>query len=192
MAVYSYTPKVITGPLGTTYDFFAGDTQYTELGIIDNVHYIDVQDTSLLPTQDSNIQFEAVAQLPTSLLTELKTAKALEIKTASDIYDSYKCDEMFITSSLGYKINADIRSQKNIESLIAITADDATVSYKDYDNNVQTLTKADLLTLSSECIQNGLALYQQKWAMQAAVEACTTKEQLDAVIVKFEMMDFIA
>lgn len=125
------------------------------------------------------------------LLEKSKAEKLAELSTYAGQFDQYKCDEMYVTSSIGgYKFNADIRSQTNMQGLIDVLADDATTLYKDYDNEFRTMTKADLAVLKSECLQNGQYLYQQKWTYRAQINACTTKEELAAITFKFKMKDF--
>lgn len=124
-------------------------------------------------------------------IDELKAEKLEALTAYAGQFDQYKCDDMYVTSSIGgYKFNADIRSQTNMQGLIDVLADDATTLYKDYDNEFRTMTKADLVVLKSECLQNGQYLYQQKWTLQTKINACTSKEELDAIEIKFEMLEF--
>lgn len=124
-------------------------------------------------------------------IDDLKAEKLEALTAYAGQFDQYKCDDMYVTSSIGgYKFNADIRSQTNMQGLIDVLADDATTLYKDYDNEFRTMTKADIAVLKSECLQNGQYLYQQKWTLQAKINACTSKEELDAIEIKFEMLEF--
>lgn len=124
-------------------------------------------------------------------LDELKAEKLEALTAYAGQFDQYKCDDMYVTSSIGgYKFNADSRSQTNMQGLIDVLADDASTLYKDYDNAFRTMTKADLAVLKSECLQNGQYLYQQKWTLQTKINACTSKEELDAIEIKFEMLEF--
>lgn len=124
-------------------------------------------------------------------LNDAKAVKLQELSEKAGAYQSYNCKEMYITSSLGFQVNADQCSQKNLEVLIALLPDDTTTTtYKIYDNSFKELNRAQLKTLLSECEQNGLSLYQQKFTLQAKVNACTTKKELDAVEIVFTMMDF--
>lgn len=124
-------------------------------------------------------------------LDKLKAEKLEALTAYVGQFDQYKCDEMYVTSSIGgYKFNADIRSQTNMQGLIDVLADNATTLYKDYDNEFRTMTKADIAVLKSECLQNGQYLYQQKWTLQTKINACTSKEELDAIEIKFEMLEF--
>ena len=128
---------------------------------------------------------------PKKTLDELKAEKLEALTAYAGQFDQYKCDDMYVTSSIGgYKFNADIRSQTNMQGLIDVLADDATTLYKDYDNEFRTMTKADLAVLKSECLQNGQDLYQQKWTLQTKINACTSKEELDEIEIKFEMLEF--
>ncbi len=88
-------------------------------------------------------------------------------------------------------MNADQCSQKNMEVLISLLPDDeTTTTYKIYDNSFKELTKPQLKVMLSECAQNDVQLYQQKFAYQAKIKACTTIDELNAITIKFEMMDF--
>ena len=128
---------------------------------------------------------------PEKTLEELKAEKLEALTAYAGQFDQYKCDDMYVTSSIGgYKFNADIRSQTNMQGSIDVLADDATALYKDYDNEFRTMTKADLAVLKSECLQNGQYLYQQKWTLQTKINACTSKEELDAIEIKFGMLEF--
>lgn len=132
-------------------------------------------------------QFQVV-EIEKPTFEELKEAKLIELNNYTNKFDEYKCNEMYITSSLGYKFNADIRSQKNIEGLISLN--ETTVKYKDYDNEFRTLSKSDLETLLNECIQNGLSLYQQKWILQHSINDCTNEDELNKIELEFTMSDF--
>lgn len=120
-----------------------------------------------------------------------KTAKLNELNTIASQYDSYKCNDMYITSSVGgYRFNADSRSQTNLRGLISVLDDVRTVAYKDYDNEFQSLTKEQMQIIFSECILNGQNLYKQKWDYAEKIKACETIEELNSIEFKFTMMDF--
>lgn len=126
---------------------------------------------------------------PEKTLEELKEKKLDELTAAGHQYDNQLVNEdMIINSSLGFKANADLRSQNNINGLIA--ANKEPVAYVDSQNAVHTLTLAQLNTLLAECIENGQYLYQQKWAYRAKINACTTKEELAAITFELKMKDF--
>lgn len=132
-----------------------------------------------------------IEEIPEKTLDELKTEKLEALSSYAGQFDQYKCDDMYITSSLGHKFNADIRSQTNIQGLISQLPDDTTTTlYRDYDNLFVQLKRLELATVFNECIQNGQSLYQQKWTLQGRINACTTKEELEAIEIKFTMMDF--
>lgn len=120
-----------------------------------------------------------------------KSAKLNELNAIASQYDSYKCEDMYITSSVGgYRFNADIRSQTNLQGLISVLDDVKTVAYKDYDNEFQSLNKEQMQTIFSECILNGQNLYKQKWGYTEKIEACKTIEELEKIDLTFEMLDF--
>ena len=122
-------------------------------------------------------------------LEGLKEKKLDELTAAGHQFDDQLVNEnMIINSALGFKANADLRSQNNINGLIA--ANKEPVAYVDSQNAVHTLSLAQLNTLLAECIENGQYLYQQKWAYRAQINACTTKEELAAITFEFKMKDF--
>ena len=126
---------------------------------------------------------------PEKTLEELKEKKLDELTTAGHQFDNQLVNEnMIIDSALGFKANADLRSQNNINGLL--TAGQEPVAYVDSQNDVHTLSLAQLNTLLAECIENGQYLYQQKWAYRAQINACTTKEELAAITFEFKMKDF--
>ena len=132
-----------------------------------------------------------VEEIPEKTFDELKEAKLTEISNEAGKYDQYKCDEMYITSSVNaLQINADARSQNNIRALIENYTD--VVTFKTYDNSYVQLTKEQLETMLVECVKNGEALYAQKWSLQEQANKAQTKEELNAIQVIFTMSDFSA
>lgn len=124
-------------------------------------------------------------------LEKAKADKLADLDSIASQYDQYKCDTMYITSSVnGLRFNADIRSQTNIQGLLGTLQNDATVTYKDYDNNFVQLNATQLTTIYNECITNGQNLYTQKWSYQAKIGACTSIDEVNAIEIAFEMLDF--
>lgn len=124
-------------------------------------------------------------------LDELKSEKLNELNTIASRYDSYKCNDMYITSSVGgYRFNADSRSQTNLRGLISVLDDVKSVAYKDYDNEFQSLNKEQIQIIFSECILNGQNLYKQKWDYSKKIKTCETIEELNSIEFNFTMMNF--
>ena len=122
-------------------------------------------------------------------IEDVRNAKLSEISRIAGSFEQSKCEGMYIDSSLGFRINADRRSQQNIEGLIKVLGDNKTM-FKLYGNEFRELGVDDLNILIVECIQNGLNLYSQKFAMQAQVMGLKTIEEIENFEVKFEMTDF--
>ena len=126
---------------------------------------------------------------PSQPLEELKEKKLDELTAAGHQFDNQLVNEnMIIKSSLGFKANADLRSQNNINGLLA--AGQEPVAYVDSQNVAHRLTLSQLNILLQEIILCGQYLYQQKWAYRAQINACTTKEELESIIFDFKMKDF--
>ena len=105
-------------------------------------------------------------------------AKLEETKTSSAAH---------ITSSTGYVANANTTAKQNIDGLItAMTAQNlSTVNFMTFDNTLAELTLEQLKTLQLELISYGNNLYAKKWSLRAQIEACTTKEEVDAIVIDY-------
>ena len=122
-------------------------------------------------------------------LAEMKGFKAQQVENATAGFDAERKDSgMTFKSSLGFVVDGDARSRDNLSGLINIGQEP--VSFRDHDNGDHSLTLDNLKTLLKEAQMNGAMLYQQKWAMQKAIEACRSIKALKAVEIKFTMADF--
>lgn len=122
-------------------------------------------------------------------LAEMKGFKKQQVENATAGFDAERKDSgMTFKSSLGFTVDGDARSRDNLSGLINIGAEP--VAFRDHNNGDHSLTLDDLRTLLVEAQKNGALLYQQKWAMQKAIEACRSIKALKAVEIKFTMADF--
>lgn len=165
-------------------------TKLCDVGIGSNIAFyqsLGFKEMEVEKAYNGNYYLKGYA--PSQPLDELKEKKLDELTAAGHQFDNQLVNEnMIINSALGFKANADLRSQNNINGLIA--ANKEPVAYVDSQNAVHSLTLAQLNTLLAECIENGQYLYQQKWAYRAKINACTTKEELEAITFEFKMKDF--
>ena len=126
---------------------------------------------------------------PSKNLEELKSDKLAELTAITSKFDNQLANtDMIAKSSLGFAVNADLRSQNNLRGLIAVGAEP--VNFVTADNSVQSLSIGQLNTLLNECALNGQSLYLQKWEYKAQIENAQTKEELEAIELKFTMKDF--
>ena len=124
---------------------------------------------------------------PVKGLDLVKAETLNEISAVADAFEQMKCDTMFVTSSLGFRVNADRRSLQNIENMITIGESQ---QFKDYDNTFHYLSVDELKIIANEIIINGLNLYSQKFTMQQAVTSATEVEAIANLDLTFNMMDF--
>ena len=126
---------------------------------------------------------------PEKTLDELKSDKLAELTTITSKFDDQLVNtDMIIKSSLGFSINADLRSQNNLRGLISVGTEP--VDFVTANNSVKVLNIKQLNTLLNECALNSQNLYLQKWKYKAQIENATTKEELDAIDLQFVMKDF--
>lgn len=118
---------------------------------------------------------------------ELKVKKLAEISAEAHKYSQYECEDMYLTSSKGFRINADRKAQDNLKGLIGIGV---TCRFKDYDNEFHPgITVEDLNLMLLECYQNGALMYQKKFEYEDMVANAKSREDLDFDVV-FDMADF--
>lgn len=92
---------------------------------------------------------------------------------------------MYITSSLGFKVNADTNSLENVNTLIDLNAN----IFRDFDNEIHKVSLDDLKIIKSEIQQNAVNLYQQKWKYEEIIKNASISE-LKELKLNFEMLDF--
>ena len=124
---------------------------------------------------------------PVKGLDLVKAETLNEISAIADAFEQMKCDSMYVTSSLGFRVNADRRSLQNIENMITLGESQ---QFKDYDNTFHYLSAEELKVIANEIIINGLNLYSQKFTMQQAVTSATEVEAIANLDLTFNMMDF--
>lgn len=134
------------------------------------------------------VQARAEAELEYNKLPNVKERKLAELTFALNQVR----ETAWVMSSLGFQADANDTANTNVDGLIkSMTALNLTSTYFcDYNNVTHLVTIDDLKTLQLEIIQNGQALYAQKWAIRDAINAAKKKEVVDAIEIKFTMMDF--
>ena len=126
---------------------------------------------------------------PSQNLDELKSEKLSELTAITSKFDNQLVNtDMIIKSSLGFSINADLRSQLNIHRLISIGAEP--VSFVIANNTTVDLSLAQLNILISECDENMQHLFDLKQSYKKQITDAKTKEELDAIDLQFTMKDF--
>lgn len=119
-----------------------------------------------------------------------KQQKSLVIKQA---FLNWRNNNATLISSLGFKADSNERANTDISGLLMAYENnqDALITFRDADNEFHTLSYAELKVLQLEIIENGNFAYEQKWMFDSQVENATTKEELDAIVVKFEGKNFL-
>jgi hypothetical protein len=124
--------------------------------------------------------------LPNTYLDELKTAKSEQVKSA---YLKYRADEATVPSTLGFTADANTRAWTDVMGLATkaqSAAEGEKITFRAADNTFHEITRDQLGTLLLEIIAAGEDSYAQKWAMDKAIEAAATKDELDAIDITFK------
>ena len=154
-------------------------------GFLDN--HFDESELTYIGTKECGTWYLKGYEKPESTLEELKARKLAEISAEAHKYSQYECENMYLTSSKGFKINADRKAQDNLKGLIGIGL---TCRFKDYDNEFHPgITVEDLNVMLLECYQNGALMYQKKFDYEDRVANAQSKDDLNFDVV-FEMADF--
>lgn len=118
-------------------------------------------------------------------IENVKARKLAELNRAME--EAKVSSSVSIKSSVGYTVNANTTAKQNVDGLItAMTATGRdTVSFMTFDNQLVELTLDQLKTIQLELISYGNNLYARKWALRSQIEACTTKEEVDAIVISY-------
>ena len=153
------------------------------------IYYIGTEQHEMKELGDlpKGATFEPVE--PEKTLSELKSEKLSELTAITSKFDNQLVNtDMIIKSSLGFIVNADLRSQNNLRGLITVGIEP--VNFVTADNSVKSLTLEQLNVLLNECAQNVQHLYLLKWQYREQIEQAKTVEELNAIKFKFTMKDF--
>ena len=116
-------------------------------------------------------------------LSYFKNIKSMLVKNA---FLQWRKDATHF-SSLGFKVDSNERSNADVGGLLIVYKDKQQehITFRDADNNFHFLSYAQLEVLQKEIIENGSYAYQQKWALDAQIEAAESKEALEAIAINF-------
>ena len=191
MAVYSFIPT--DGAYGHGIATIDNEKEissfeYIELGEYNGKQYIYTStDSDHIPSQPDDISFKKVTKCPAVFIDEWRIKRKAELDSIFDNLSQYKCKDMYLTSSLGFKINADISSQKNLEVLIRIGQP---TKFKDYNNNYQSVTLEHLNTMLTECAINSASLYSTRFSYCDVLKASESLDEIMQLKFDFKMIDF--
>ena len=123
-------------------------------------------------------------------LAAWKARKSFAIKQA---FLNWRNNQATIVSSLGFKADSNERANTDINGLLVAyeSNQDASITFRDADNQFHNLSYDQLKVLQLEIIENGNHAYAQKWAFDAQVESAASEEDLNAIEVKFEGKNFV-
>ena len=135
--------------------------------------------------------FEAPEQLGDPESFEFKKSAKQELLEAA--FQTVQ-NTAYVVSSLGFRANAGTRAYRDVDGLIKQMTTEGleSVDFRDYDNVFQPITFEEAKTLELEIIKNGQSIYLQKWAFEDAINKATTVEELDAINIGFDMLDFFS
>lgn len=144
--------------------------------------------------QDATTNARTVEKIPEQTVEEVRTEKKRALDSA---FASWYEDGATLKSSLGFEADSDSRAMQDVNGLVtaaeamaAAETAETKLTFMDANNEGHQVGLAELKTLQLEIIQAGNAAYQEKWKLRAAIEAATTKEELDAIGIVFQPLDF--
>lgn len=99
------------------------------------------------------------------------------------------------TSSLGFRINSNIRAKNDVEGLIKKIeslpeSERSGIYFRDYDNKLHEVTLEQVKTMDLEIIDNGLYAYDQKWAYENQINNAESVSELQSIVIEFKGRDF--
>lgn len=148
----------------------------------ENGYYIE----EIEPLKDGTRQFITKEPYMPSL-EEIKAQKLAELNSLSSELEKTENKIMVVTSSLGFRVNADPKAKRNIDTLIEL----GIPTFRDYDNKDHLdMTIDDLKTIKREISMNAINLYNQKWVMEEEIKSLKTVEEVNNYRISFEMLNF--
>lgn len=162
---------------------FTDDEEYSERAqwCNENGCYIE----EIEKDEEGNRQFQ-IKEIVEPSLEEVKANKLKELSKLTDkIFNS---PETYITSSLGFRINARSKSLEDINSLI--TLGDEVTYFNDFDDLIHELNVEQLEILQKEIIRSGQSIYNQKWNYRKQIEDAETVDEIKAIEFNFVFSDF--
>lgn len=165
-------------------DIFTLEDEYTERANFcnENGYYIE----EIEPLEDGTRQF-TIKEPHMPSLEEIKAQKLTELNSLSSELEKTENKNMVVTSSLGFRINADPKAKRNIDTLIELGIS----TFRDYDNeNHLDMTTDNLNTIKREISMNAVNLYNQKWVMEEEIKSLKTVEEVNNYRITFEMLNF--
>lgn len=116
---------------------------------------------------------------------QIKQSTLNAIKVSFTNWLEYKS---MLTSSLGFRVNSTERAYLNVTALLSTVS--GTVKFKDGDDEFRTISHEQLQLIYNEMSLNRTNGYEQKWGLEEKVNQCSTVEQLNAVVIEFNDLDF--
>lgn len=136
--------------------------------------------------EEGNRQFQ-IKKPKEPTLEELREKKLNELSSQTSQFEQTENKNMFFTSSLGFRVNADPKAKRNIDTLIELQVQ----TFRDYDNVIHNnITTQDLETIKREISLNAVNLYNQKWTIEAEINSLETIEAVKNYEIKFKMLNF--
>ena len=119
----------------------------------------------------------------------LEEVKANKLKELSELTDKiFNSSETYLTSSLGFRINARSKALEDINSLIVLG--DEVTYFNDFDNLIHELNVEQLKILQREVIRSGQNIYNQKWNYRKQIEDSETVDEIKNIEFNFVFSDF--
>lgn len=165
-------------------DVFTLDEEYTERVNFcnENGYYIE----EIEPLEDGTRQFTIKEPYMPSL-EEIREQKLAKLSSLSSEFEQTENKNMVVNSSLGFRVNADPKAKRNIDTLIELGIS----TFRDYDNEDHLdMTIDDLKTIKREISMNAVNLYNQKWVMEEEIKSLKTVEEVNNYHVTFKMLNF--
>lgn len=123
-------------------------------------------------------------------LTEEEIAEALEYELNSakeqklQMLKSLLHSKPRVTTTLGFDVDGGRDNKDDFFSKWEAMSDSDVTTVRDADNQFHTgITKAQMQVIYRAIVANGELLLANKWAKEVEVNACTTIEELDAVVI---------
>lgn len=118
----------------------------------------------------------------------LETEKSLKKQQLENLFKQTRASsDIYVTSSLGFPVNANETAIINIIGLIneLEVSGKETVVFRDFNNEFHEVTKDNLKQMQAEIAREGSAFYLLKWQYEENISNATTVKQVKDIQISF-------
>lgn len=163
------------------------DKEYFSLSDVFSALKQDVQIFAMPTTEEQWLAYGVTYEVEDPAIL-LEVEKSLKKQQLENLFKQTRASsDIYVTSSLGFPINANETAIINIIGLIneLEVSGKETVVFRDFNNEFHEVTKDNLKQMQAEIAREGSAFYYLKWQYEESISNATTVKQVKDIQISF-------